>query len=61
MYVALTNECNSVTLIASRGPSFKMPVSSGFVPLDNGKEPGAQHVFDVGGYLSPLPIHVTKK
>eukprot|EP00242_Pyramimonas_sp_CCMP2087_P003993 CAMPEP_0198213882 /NCGR_PEP_ID=MMETSP1445-20131203/35109_1 /TAXON_ID=36898 /ORGANISM="Pyramimonas sp., Strain CCMP2087" /LENGTH=212 /DNA_ID=CAMNT_0043888735 /DNA_START=117 /DNA_END=755 /DNA_ORIENTATION=- len=47
VYVALTNECNSVTLIASRGPSFKMPVSSGFVHLDNGKEPGAQHVFDV--------------
>ena len=44
MYIALTNECNSVSPIALRGPSFKMSESSGFTPLIT--EPSAEDVFN---------------
>ena len=36
VYVAVTNRCNSVTLIGSRGPGFVMPAASGFEPLPDG-------------------------
>jgi len=40
LYLALTNSCNSATLIATRGPGFSMP--DGFEPLpDGGEEPSA--------------------
>ena len=39
LYISLTNECNSLSPIALRGPSFIMPPSSGFVPLIENKEP----------------------
>ena len=48
LYVSLTNEVNSVSLIGSRGPAFKMPESSGFVKLDNGIEPTSEDVFSAG-------------
>lgn len=33
LYIALTNSCNAVSLIQSRGPGFVMPAESGFEPL----------------------------
>ena len=36
LYVALTNQCNAVSLIQSRGPGFVMPPASGFAPLPDG-------------------------
>ena len=39
LYLSLTNETNSVSLIESRGPGFTMPKSSGFALLDDGVEP----------------------
>mgnify|MGYP003686191381 CR=1 FL=1 len=44
IYVSLTNRCNAQTLIATRGPSFAMPQSSGFTPLPEGFEPTADEV-----------------
>lgn len=44
MYIALTNECNSASPIALRGPSFKMSESSGFTPLIT--EPSPEDVFN---------------
>ena len=46
IYVSLTNRCNAVSLIESRGPSFCMPASSGFAPLPPNAEPTAQQVAD---------------
>ena len=46
LYVALTNRSPSVTLIASRGPSFRMPAASGFAPLPDGFEPTAAEAAD---------------
>ena len=37
LYLALTNRCNSATLIATRGPGFSMPAP--FQPLPDGEEP----------------------
>lgn len=43
LYISLTNQSNSTTLIASRGPSFKMPPS--FQPLPvTGVEPDAHQL-----------------
>ena len=44
LYVALTNQCNGVTLVASRGPGFHMPASAGFAPLL--VEPSASEVVE---------------
>ena len=44
VYVSLTNRCNAVSLIESRGPSFSIPASSGFIPLPSGHEPSAEEV-----------------
>ena len=44
IYVSLTNRCNARTLIDSRGPSFKMPASSGFALLPPNQEPSAEEV-----------------
>lgn len=44
MYIALTNECNSTSPIALRGPLFKMSESSKFTPLVT--EPSAEDVFN---------------
>lgn len=43
LYLALTNECNSVTKLAARGPNF--PWAKTFEPLSHGYEPSAQEVF----------------
>lgn len=45
LYVALTNSCNAVSLIQSRGPGFAMPVQSGFAPLPEGFTPSAEEVY----------------
>ena len=45
VYLALTDQCNARTLVATRGPSFCMPLESGFQPLD-GKEPSAECLAD---------------
>jgi TatD family-associated radical SAM protein len=45
LYLSLTNECNSLSPIALRGPSFKLPETSGFQLLDN--EPTANDIFDI--------------
>ena len=34
LYLSVTNECNSTSLVEARGPGFSMPVSSGFEMLD---------------------------
>lgn len=44
LYVSLTNRCNAVSLIASRGPGFSVPASSGFEPLPDGFEPNGEQV-----------------
>jgi hypothetical protein len=41
-YVSLTNRCNSVSLLAARGPGFEMPSESGFCELPADYEPTAQ-------------------
>jgi tetratricopeptide (TPR) repeat protein len=46
LYLSLTNECNSVSLIASRGPGFCMPQAGGYAPLPRGVEPTAQDLVD---------------
>mmetsp|Transcript_13642 Transcript_13642/g.43008 ORF Transcript_13642/g.43008 Transcript_13642/m.43008 type:complete len:261 (+) Transcript_13642:57-839(+) len=46
LYVQLTNRSNATTLVASRGPGFVMPSSSGFRPLPSGFEPAAGQVLD---------------
>ena len=43
LYIALTNKCVSKSIIDLRGPSFQMPSSSNFIPLE--KEPSAQDVY----------------
>jgi len=47
LYLALTDASNARTLIASRGPGFKMPDSSGFVPLGSSPEPTARVLADI--------------
>ena len=51
LYVSLTNRCNAVSLIKSRGPGFTISASSGFQMLPDGFEPsGAQiaaHISDL--------------
>jgi TatD family-associated radical SAM protein len=44
LYLALTNRANARTLIATRGPGFAMPASSGFTPLST--EPGHEEVIE---------------
>mmetsp|Transcript_21428 Transcript_21428/g.43813 ORF Transcript_21428/g.43813 Transcript_21428/m.43813 type:complete len:214 (+) Transcript_21428:99-740(+) len=44
IYLALTNSCNTVSLIASRGPGFVIPPESGFAPLPEGFTPSAKEV-----------------
>ncbi len=34
LYVQLTNRARGLSLVASRGPAFQMPASSGFAPLE---------------------------
>jgi len=46
IYVSLTNRCNAVSLIESRGPSFTMPAASGFERLPPNLEPTAEQVAD---------------
>ena len=46
IYVSLTNRCNAVPLIKTRGPSFTMPAASGFSPLPSNDEPTAEQVAD---------------
>jgi len=43
MYVALTNECNSLSPLALRGPSFVMPPESKFQSLE--REPTPVEIF----------------
>ena len=47
LYVSLTNRCNAVSLIQSRGPGFAVPASSGFSLLPEGFEPSAAEVAEV--------------
>ena len=42
LYLSVTNECNSTSLVEARGPGFSMPVSSGFEMLDANVEPTGQ-------------------
>lgn len=42
LYLSLTNECSSASLIETRGPGFSMSKSSGFAMLDEGVEPTGQ-------------------
>ena len=44
IYLALTNSCNAVSLITSRGPGFVIPPASGFAPLPEGFTPSAEEV-----------------
>ena len=44
LYVSLTNRCNALTLVESRGPGFAISAASGFAPLQT--EPTPDHVFD---------------
>lgn len=54
LYVALTSECTTTSLIASRGPGFVMPAASGFVPLQHA--PSVGEVIDaVNAALSAEP------
>ena len=46
LYVALTNSCNAVSLIESRGPGFVMPAESGFTPLPEGITPDAEQIYE---------------
>eukprot|EP00966_Prymnesium_polylepis_P315567 7291726-Prymnesium_polylepis.1 len=46
LYITLTNRCNSVSLIESRGPGFAVPASSGFAPLREGFEPNAADILE---------------
>jgi hypothetical protein len=43
LYLSLTNETNSASLIESRGPGFSMSKSSGFAMLEDGVEPTGMH------------------
>ena len=47
VYISLTNECNSVSLLHLKGPKFFMPVSANFTPLPHGYEPTSKEIFDV--------------
>ena len=47
LYLALTDASNARTLLASRGPGFKMPEESGFVPIGKSTEPTALELADV--------------
>ncbi len=46
LYVSMTNRANALTLIASRGPGFVMPPSSGFSLLPDGFEPSPDEVVE---------------
>ena len=48
LYLSTTNHASAMSLLASRGPSFRMPVESGFFPLSDGFEPTAAQLFAVG-------------
>jgi len=39
LYLALTDRCTSCTMLATRGPGFVMPATSGFSPLGDRPEP----------------------
>lgn len=47
LYVALTNAKNANSLRDLRGPSFTMPASSSFRPLEKGYEPTAAEIAEV--------------
>ena len=53
VYLALTNDCNTRSLIESRGPGFVMPAASGFAPLARGYEPSADDL------VACVEAHVT--
>ena len=44
IYLALTNSCNAVSLIESRGPGFVIPPASGFCRLPEGYTPSAEEI-----------------
>lgn len=44
LYISLTNSCNAVSLISTRGPGFAMPPASGFQPLPENFEPTGEQV-----------------
>ena len=44
LYIALTNSCNAVSLIDSRGPGFSMSAESGFARLPEGFTPSVEEV-----------------
>lgn len=48
LYLSCTNQSSALSLLASRGPGFRMPTESGFCPLPDDFEPTAQHLFAVG-------------
>jgi len=52
LYLSCTNQSSALSLLASRGPGFKMPSESGFYPLPDDFEPTAQQLFDVGTYAT---------
>jgi molybdenum cofactor biosynthesis enzyme MoaA len=47
LYISLTNECNSVSRFALRGPSFVLPTSAKFIPLPHGFEPTGDDIFNI--------------
>jgi hypothetical protein len=48
LYLSCTNQSSALSLLASRGPGFKMPTESGFCPLPDEFEPTAHQLFAVG-------------
>ena len=47
LYLALTDASNARTLLASRGPAFRMPEESGFHPIGMSTEPTALQLADI--------------
>jgi hypothetical protein len=54
LYLSLTNETNSVSLIESRGPGFTMPKASGFALLDDSVEPTGASAESHSSIAQPL-------
>lgn len=44
--LALTDQCNAATLVATRGPGFVLPKTTGFAPL-GGAEPTAAELAEI--------------
>lgn len=46
MYLSVTNQLNSVSRVALRGPAFRMPADSAFEMLDDGAEPNEHMIHE---------------